>query len=614
MLPLACVNMAANETVNSHQIEVESIVNRWLLDYYYCSLLELFTTDQYDDFCGIRSVVESVLVRPLQTTEIMPTKVRVMQFLSRIHEGEKLELSFESDESVTPLESALAILEIMSQENATSQQDFKKVKTSLKEMIVGIFIRNEDFDRAKQVLTKHFPKPMVGKKAIYTGLIRQKSKAHEVIEKIDFQKFKEEMLDFCRELCPLSVPFLLKAANRLIDERKLKEDDKAASAAEQDEAGPSTHVPVNIIQIVPGKQTIILKTSLEAVYKALSASDEKTFTQAEEEVERETQKSLSLHPSLSQKKRTNQDPEQTQLFQRNSGSPMEASPADQPPQADTAPQTQAGSLSKTPEVIRNRRLPYTLARLVVEPDSQGSILSTAASQDPQAGLMREEPQPSQPVTVSKKNCKRASTSLAESSSDDERDFPGEFHNKLTRSPARNSRNPRRIVSSSDEDAQESSSPHRTPPKQQIRNSYSKDQGNTSEVCITDSSLDSSPNLFPLHRVPRTSSTPQRNDSSPSHSKWKQLYNNAKESKDTWSDEESYFNARRKNRMQNESPLSSSGARKKMWTDIETQKLKEGVQRFGEGNWSKIKAYYSFKERTNVQLKDRWRTMKKINLV
>lgn len=51
-----------------------------------------------------------------------------------------------------------------------------------------------------------------------------------------------------------------------------------------------------------------------------------------------------------------------------------------------------------------------------------------------------------------------------------------------------------------------------------------------------------------------------------------------------------------------------------WTESETQKLKEGVEKFGEGNWSKIKTYYSFKDRTNVNLKDRWRTMKKLNIV
>ncbi|KAI3377770.1 hypothetical protein L3Q82_008911 [Scortum barcoo] len=95
---------------------------------------------------------------------------------------------------------------------------------------------------------------------------------------------------------------------------------------------------------------------------------------------------------------------------------------------------------------------------------------------------------------------------------------------------------------------------------------------------------------------------------------KQLYNNAKESKETWSDEELYFTSRKKSVSHNESTISNSGHKKRKWTESETNKLKEGVKKFGEGNWSKIQAYYSFKDRTNINLKDRWRTLKKLKMV
>ncbi|CAJ1048954.1 telomeric repeat binding factor a isoform X2 [Xyrichtys novacula] len=602
--------MAASETINGEQNEVESIVNRWLLDYYYCCVLERFVKDQYEEFCSVRSVVESVLARPLQITNIMPTKIRVMQFLSRIHEGEKLDMSFESDESVTPLESALSILEVMGRENVVSQQDFQKVSTSLKEMMVGILIKNDEFDKAKKVLNKHFPKTMIGKKAVYMGLIQQKKKTHEVIEKLDFQKFKEEILVFCKKLCPCRASFLQKAAKQLIDEKKANNNDgKAVCAIEEDEPSLSPHH-----QFSQCKNPVIQMSRLKAAFKALSVPGERTFAQVEKEVEKEERKrreSVSPQPSLSPKRSTNKDLEQSQQFQRDSGSPMEASPADQPPQTDTVPQAQASSLSKTPEVTRNRRSPYNLARLVVEPDSQVPLRNMTASQEQLDELGPEEPGQSR-TGSNKKNRKRVLSS-SESSGEEQEHIeeeeeqveeecttPRQLHKKSTRKS-----NSRRISSDLESDIQESS-PHETPSKRLTR-----DKGDACEVRLIDLSLRDSPNHLSFCRIRRTSSTPTKEDGGPSHSKWKELLHNAKESRETWSDEETYFTFKKSNRSQNES---TSGPKKRMWTDAETLQLIEGVKKFGEGNWTRIKDYFSFKDRTNVQLKDRWRTMKKMKLV
>ncbi|XP_032808953.1 uncharacterized protein LOC116941715 isoform X2 [Petromyzon marinus] len=77
-------------------------------------------------------------------------------------------------------------------------------------------------------------------------------------------------------------------------------------------------------------------------------------------------------------------------------------------------------------------------------------------------------------------------------------------------------------------------------------------------------------------------------------------------KDEWSDEEDLFGP---SKVAGRQSKFGSSARKKMWTETETQCLKEGVARFGVGNWSKIKRHYSL-SRTAVQLKDRWRNISK----
>lgn len=129
---------------------------------------------------------------------------------------------------------------------------------------------------------------------------------------------------------------------------------------------------------------------------------EKPFNELEKEVKREeqAQNDLSNHLSPAPERDASQELEQDVSFQRASGSPLEASPADQPPQMDVNAQAPAGSLSKASSVPRKRQL-YTVARLVVDPDSQASSQHTS-SQEQETEVRTEEP-PQEAITPSKKD-------------------------------------------------------------------------------------------------------------------------------------------------------------------------------------------------------------------
>uniref|UniRef100_A0A669EGE4 Telomere repeat-binding factor dimerisation domain-containing protein n=1 Tax=Oreochromis niloticus TaxID=8128 RepID=A0A669EGE4_ORENI len=117
-----------------YQVRIESVVNGWLVDYYFFLAVEFFKNEQYEDFCAIIDILDCKY-NPLPSTDDIAMKFRVLQFISRINEGENLGVSFEMDVPSTPLESALMLLEKISQEFSIPQQEYEKVSTSLKDMV-----------------------------------------------------------------------------------------------------------------------------------------------------------------------------------------------------------------------------------------------------------------------------------------------------------------------------------------------------------------------------------------------------------------------------------------------------------------------------------------------
>lgn len=54
------MNMAAKEVVISRQSDIERVVNRWLLDYYFSLGLQFFQRDKREDFLDIVHVFEGM--------------------------------------------------------------------------------------------------------------------------------------------------------------------------------------------------------------------------------------------------------------------------------------------------------------------------------------------------------------------------------------------------------------------------------------------------------------------------------------------------------------------------------------------------------------------------
>uniref|UniRef100_A0A096LT12 Telomeric repeat-binding factor n=1 Tax=Poecilia formosa TaxID=48698 RepID=A0A096LT12_POEFO len=462
--------MAANKSVNIGQVKVEEVVNRWLVEYYFSLTVEFFKNQQYADFCAIRDMLDEVLERPIESVDDMPLKIRVLQFLSRINEGEKLDVCFEPDQSKTPLESALNLLESMKANFQIPQADFNYVSTLIKEMILVIFIKNGVFDKAKAALTLYFPSPGNEKRATLMNLICQKSNKHKVINQINFPQFRKEMLCFCQKLCPFTVPFLHKM--------------------------PS-----------PSNQEL---STLQ-------------FSNSEREHSRPRRK----------------------LPRRGSNSAS--------------------------------RLAYL--HLPLASTSFIECSSDSEGETPPSGK-KELEQPNE------SSSKQADRSREASEIKDEQ----QAHTNVSKSPKKR---PLKWISKSSKAC------------------LTSDPSSGEHVCMSDSSLDTSADVSSPDAVPQKSSTPHKDGQSkiPIKSLWRG-HKNITEEKETWIDEDSLFPSIKKRAFDAFSKFQLL----QRWTESETENLIQGVKKFGEGNWSKIKAYYSFNERTNVNIKDRWRTLKNKKVV
>uniref|UniRef100_A0AAR2LWV3 Telomeric repeat binding factor a n=1 Tax=Pygocentrus nattereri TaxID=42514 RepID=A0AAR2LWV3_PYGNA len=187
----------------------EELINRWIFDFYSSRAVDAFRSADYGSFAQFRDLLEALVVRPIDGRSDMKIKLRLMQFLSQINDGDKPDVRFQNH--LTPLESALKTFEDICTETEVLQNDLEHLKSEMF-LVVIVCIKNEQFQKAGDMLHKYFPKgtDSAGKKKLFEDLIKRRYSRHTVIKSTSYSEFKQDMLDFIEKLYPLPEPFLLK--------------------------------------------------------------------------------------------------------------------------------------------------------------------------------------------------------------------------------------------------------------------------------------------------------------------------------------------------------------------------------------------------------------------
>ncbi|XP_050569202.1 telomeric repeat-binding factor 2 isoform X3 [Cygnus atratus] len=510
----------------------EEAMNRWVLQFYFHQAVAAYRAGRNRDFRQLRDVMQgtpglaaggrarrgarprapaALLVRPLEKHPPVVQLLRVMQFLSRIEEGENLDCSFDREMELTPLESAMGILQLFQKEFSVPEKKVEPVQKMLKEAAVIVCIRNREFDKASAILKRHMGKdPRVQKKkAELQAIIREKNHTHPMIRDFSYGDFQQDMFQFLKTYVDSSEPVLVTMMKTLNSERA--EEPKRSSAAPGSASGAKDQAaapkPVGMEQDPAG-----------APKPAETAED------------------TAVPPSPAERA---EDP-------AGAPEPMEESsyPA-------AAPEHIIAAVKNLEDVSERMEIPE-------QPAAAAPELAEVPSRDSERNKRRKE----------------------EENQDSEISDPPEIPNKVKRLTIS------KLVMEQDNQSNESSE--------------SPDSSQEPVVSSASKSVQKLPNQHES-----TESAKSRKG------KWSSLY--TEEQKDSWSDEEELFSGVALLE-QNGHNSGVFGSKKQKWTVQESEWIKEGVKKYGEGRWKSICQKYPFQNRTSVMIKDRWRTMKRLGML
>ncbi|NXR93293.1 TERF2 factor, partial [Hypocryptadius cinnamomeus] len=189
----------------------EKTVNGWVLQFYFHRAIEAYRSGRNRDFRQFRDIMQALLVRPLDREPDMAQMLRIMQLLSRVEEGENLDCTFDKESELTPLESAMLVLDFIREEFSVADRTMEAVQKMVKEAAVVVCIRNKEFEKASDIVKKHMGKePRNQKKRNeWLAVIREKNPSHPKVKNFSYEEFQQSIFEFLRGYMDDSEPALL---------------------------------------------------------------------------------------------------------------------------------------------------------------------------------------------------------------------------------------------------------------------------------------------------------------------------------------------------------------------------------------------------------------------
>ncbi|XP_071423361.1 telomeric repeat-binding factor 2 isoform X2 [Pithys albifrons albifrons] len=639
----------------------EESMNGWVLHFYFYRAVEAYRSGRNRDFRQFRDIMQALLVRPLDKKPEVAQMLRIMQVLSRVEEGENLgqsrkppptpwmylvDCTFDKESELTPLESALAVLELLHKEFSVSVGTVEAMQRVIKEAAVIVCIQNKDFEKAAKIVKRLMGKDPKNqkKKNEWLTLIREKNLSHPKVKNFSYQDFQQSMFEFLKVYMDDSEPLLLTVMKKtlnlehadepksLLVTPKFTDGPKGQAAAPEGwaatlEALGGAEGPAAAPETPGGAEGPAAAPEIPGRAEGPAAAPEipgrAEGPAAAPETPGRAEGPAAAPESAGGAEGPAAAPEPAGAAGEPGGA---ASPAEMAAGAAAAPEPMEGvngpAAAVEPMEITtdSAATPDHLTAELDSPEPVGIVKEPAAvtQELPGVSCRDSQRQPPGAVTSCGISVLREAFKILSDSQDsdvlftklDETDLPS----PKQLSPSVSHRTKKRKTAD-DQDPQIPNPPEKRPKGKRLFTISKLIMETDSQLRKSSESPDSSQEPVvssasrPVQKLPDQPVTTENDKSC--RGKWNSSHGT--EEKDSWSEEDELF-ADIELETDNNHTNRRFGSKKQKWTIQESEWIKEGVKKFGEGHWKAICQKYPFQNRTPVMIKDRWRTMKKLGIL
>ncbi|XP_044101397.1 telomeric repeat-binding factor 1 isoform X2 [Neovison vison] len=216
------VGAPGEEEASGPVAEAEAIAAGWMLDFLCLSLCRAFRDGRSEDFRRTRDSAEAIIHGLSSLTAYQLRTIYICQFLTRIASGKALDAQFETDERITPLESALMIWASIEKEHDKLHEEIENL---VKIQAIAVCMENGNFKEAEEVFERMFDDPNSYEplKRKLHKIISQRDTFHSIFQHFSYNNMMEKIKSYVNSVInEKSSAFLMKAAAKVVESRKAR--------------------------------------------------------------------------------------------------------------------------------------------------------------------------------------------------------------------------------------------------------------------------------------------------------------------------------------------------------------------------------------------------------